>query len=145
MSILHDINVKITEAAQASADTPPEVKTIASNNQAVRRYQDAYTVAKTANAFGTFTKTIGLISAGIIGVIGLIMMLLTATSLGAGAGFVMLLFTLTLGAIVGAIFYILGIALSALGQNLMAALDTAVNSSPFMTLEQKAQAMNFTN
>ncbi len=144
MSILHDINAKITEAAQASANPPPEVKAAASNNQAVRRYQDAYTVAKTANAFGSFTKTIGIIGAGIIGVIGLLMMLFTATYWGAGAGFVMFLFTLTFAAIVGAIFYIMGIMLSASGQNLMAALDTAVNSSPFMTLEQKAQAMNLT-
>jgi len=145
MSILHDINAKITEAAQASADTPLEVKAVVSDNQAVRRYQDAYTVAKTANAFGSFTKTIGLIGAGIIGVIGLMMMLFTATTLGAGAGFVMFLFALTFGAIVGAIFYILGIVLSALGQNLMATLDTAVNGSPFMSQEQKAQAMNLTN
>ncbi len=42
MSILHDINAKITEAAQASATEPTEVRTVASNNQAVRRYQDEY-------------------------------------------------------------------------------------------------------
>jgi len=117
---------------------------VVSNNPAVRRYQDAYTIAKTANGFGSFTKTTGLISAGIIGVIGLLMMLFTATWAGAGAGFAIFLFMLTIGAIVGAIFYILGILLSALGQNLMATLDTAVNGSPFMTQEQKAEAMNLT-
>lgn len=145
MSILQDINTKINDAAQASVTASAETKTmVVSDNQAVRRYQDAYTVAKTANVFGSFTKTIGLVSAGIICFIGLIMMLFTATSWGAGAGFVMFLFALTFGAIVGAIFYILGIVLSALGQNLMATLDTAVNGSPFMTQEQKAQAMNLT-
>ena len=146
MSILNDINAKITEAAQAADSPSSSAKTVVSDNQAVRRYQDAYTVAKTANAFGNFTKILGIISAGIIGLIGLIMMLFTATSFdSAGAGFVMFLFTVTLGAIVGAIFYILGIVLSALGQNLMATLDTAVNGSPFMTQEQKAQAMNLTH
>lgn len=145
MSILGDINTRINDAAQASVTASSETKTmVVSDNQAVRRYQDAYTVAKTANAFGSFTKTIGLVSAGIICFIGLIMMLFTATSWGAGAGFVMFLFALTFGVIVGAIFYILGIVLSALGQNLMATLDTAVNGSPFMTEEQKAQAMNLT-
>jgi hypothetical protein len=144
MSFLDDINTKISDAAQGSAASA-EPKMTVSDHQTVRRYQDAYAVAKTVNAFGSFTKTIGMIGAGIIGLIGLLLMLLTATSLdSAGAGFVMFLFMATLGAIVGAIFYILGIALSALGQNLMATLDTAVNGSPFMTLEQKAQAMSFT-
>lgn len=145
MSILGDIDTRLNQAAESSVNTLSETKTIISDNQVVRRYQDSYTVARTANAFGSLTKTIGLVSAGIIGVIGLMMMLFTATYWGAGAGFVMFLFTLTFGAIVGAIFYILGIVLSALGQNLMATLDTAVNGSPFMSQEQKAQAMNLTN
>ncbi len=144
MSILGDIDAKLNQAAESSVNTVSETKTVISDNQVVRRYQDSYTVARTANAFGSLTKTIGLVSAGIIGVIGLLMMLFTATYWGAGAGFVMFLFTLTFAAIVGAIFYIFGIALSALGQNLMATLDTAVNGSPFMTQEQKAQAMNLT-
>lgn len=144
MSILGDIDARLNQAAESSANTVSETKTMISDNQVVRRYQDFYTVARTANAFGSLTKTLGIVSAGTIGVIGLMMMLFMATYLGAGAGFVMFLFTLTLGAIVGAIFYIFGIALSALGQNLMATLDTAVNGSPFMTQEQKAQAMNLT-
>jgi len=145
MSILQDINTKINDAAQASITASSEIKTIVSDNQVVRRYQDSYTVARTANAFGNLTKTIGLVSAGIIGFIGLILTIIAAASFdSAGAGFVLFLTVLAFGAIVGTIFYILGIVLSALGQNLMATLDTAVNGSPFMTQEQKAQAMNLT-
>ncbi len=62
----------------------------------------------------------------------------------AGAGFVLFLTMLSFAALVGALFYIMGIVLSALGQNLMATLYTAVNGSPFMSQEQKAQAMGFT-
>jgi hypothetical protein len=146
MSILNDINTRITEAAQSAGSATAMARTVVSDNQVVRRYQDAYAVAKTANAFGNVTKILGIVSAVIIAFIGLIMMLFTATSFdSAGAGFVMFLFTLTFGAIVGAIFYILGIVLSALGQILMSGLDTAVNGSPFMTQEQKAQAMNLTH
>lgn len=54
----------------------------------------------------------------------------------------MFLIALVIGAVVVAIFYVFGIVLSALGQNLMATLDTAVYASPFLTQEQKAQAMN---
>lgn len=145
MSIMGDIDAKLNQAAESSVNTVSETKTIISDNQVVRRYQDSYTVARTANAFGSLTKTIGLVSAGIIGLIGLIMTLIIAASFSSsGIGFIVFLVAVVLGAIVGAIFYIFGIVLSALGQNLMATLDTAVHGSPFMTQEQKAQAMNLT-
>ncbi len=65
MSIFEDINAKINDAAQASVTASVETKMSFSDNQTVRRYQDTYTVARTANAFGSFTKIIGLVGAGI--------------------------------------------------------------------------------
>lgn len=145
MSILNDIDAKLGQAAEHSVNTVSETKPTISDNQVVRRYQDSYMVARTANAFGSLTKTIGLVSAGIICLIGLIMTLIIAASFGSsGIGFIVFLVAVVIGAIVGAIFYIFGIVLSALGQNLMATLDTAVHGSPFMSQEQKAQAMNLT-
>jgi hypothetical protein len=40
------------------------------------------------------------------------------------------------------VFFVLGIIVSAQGEILKANLDGAVNTSPFMTNEQKAQAMD---
>lgn len=138
MSMLGDINT-----AQTAVNPSSEARTMVSDDQVVRRYQDSYTIARTANTFGNLTKIAGFVGAGIIGFIGLLLTFITVASFrDSGVGFVVFLIALTLGAVIGAIFYILGIVLSALGQNLMATLDSAVHGSPFMTNEQKAQAMN---
>lgn len=43
------------------------------------------------------------------------------------------------GGILAPTFFVLGVIISAEGQLLLAALDTAVNSSPFLTDDQRAQ------
>ena len=43
------------------------------------------------------------------------------------------------GGILALTFFVLGVIISAEGQLLLAALDTAVNSSPFLTDDQRAQ------
>ena len=144
MSILGDINPTQHQSNPSAVfGANSESTVIYSDNQIVRRYQDSYTVARTANAFGNLAKLIGFGSAAVIGFIGL---LLTFIAVGSyrdfGVAFVVFLIALVIGAVVGAIFYVFGIVLSALGQNLMAVLDAAVYASPFMTQEQKAQAMN---
>lgn len=144
MSILGDVNPNQSQSNQSNVfSANSESTVILGDNQIVRRYQDSYMVARTANAFGKLAKLVGFGSAGIIGFIGL---LLTFIMIGSyrdsGVGFVVFLIVLVTGAVVGAIFYVFGIVLSALGQNLMAVLDSAVYASPFMTQEQKAQAMN---
>jgi hypothetical protein len=45
------------------------------------------------------------------------------------------------GALVALVGWILGIALDGYGQYLQATLDTAVNGSPFLTNQQRAQLM----
>lgn len=143
MSILGDINPTKNQSNQTIFGANSESTIILSDNQVVRRYQDSYTVARTANAFGKLAKLAGFVCAGIIGFIGLLLTFITISSFrDSGVGFVVFLIALVIGAVVGAIFYVFGIVLSALGQNLMAVLDTAVYASPFMTQEQKAQAMN---
>lgn len=144
MSILGDLNATQNQSNEASVfSSTPETPLILSDNQIVRRYQDSYTVARTANAFGKLAKLVGFGAAGIIAFIGLLLTFITIGSYrDSGVGFVVFLIAIVIGAVIGAIFYVFGIVLSALGQNLMASLDAAVYASPFMTQEQKAQAMN---
>ena len=42
---------------------------------------------------------------------------------------------------VAATFFVIGVLIAAQGQLVMAVLDTAVNSSPFLTQEQRTQIM----
>jgi hypothetical protein len=144
MSILGDINQTQNQSSQSVFDgTGSEPTVILSDNQVVRRYQESYSVARTANAFGKLAKLVGFASAGVIGFIGLLLTFIAISSYrDSGVGFVVFLIALVVGAIIGAIFYVFGIVLSTLAQNLMAALDGAVYASPFLTQEQKAQAMN---
>lgn len=135
-----------------SVATPEVVRSHAANPSAVmKRYKDAYAVANIANGFGKLTKTLGIIVAGLIILAGLIFAAYAAgsssnsfgidTSPGPGAGLMMFFVFSFWGVFWGAIVYLLGVVLSALGQNLMASLDTAVYNSPFLTDEQKAWAM----
>ncbi len=58
---------------------------------------------------------------------------------GGGAGLVLGLF---FGGATFAFFYVLGVILSSFGQLKKAALDGAVNGSPFLTNEQRAEVMS---
>lgn len=145
MSIFDETNAAPNQATANAFVMPPAAGVSSGDGQVVRRYQDSYTVARTVNTFGNLAKLAGYVCAGIIAFIGLLLTFITVASFrDSGVGFVVFLIALVVGAVVGSIFYILGILLSALGQNLMATLDSAVNGSPFMTNEQKAQAMNIT-
>jgi hypothetical protein len=93
------------------------------------RYVDAYRVAGTINVFGQAIKIAGFIFAAVI-FIGV------ANSLKSpGAG-------LVAASIIAAFFFVIGIIVAAQGQMLKAAVDTAVNSSPFLDNNQKAATMS---
>ncbi len=143
MSILGDTSPTQNQPSQGAINIPPGSRMAVNDNQVVRRYQDSYIVARTANTFGNIAKIAGFVCAGVIAFIGLLLTFITVSSFrDSGVAFVVFLIALTLGAVIGSIFYVFGLLLSALGQNLMATLDTAVHGSPFMNDEQKAQAMN---
>lgn len=116
----------------------------------VRRYRDSYRIAKTLNVFGTLAKVVGLVGGGILAFISFtagmgLMQKASNAPFGAGdglgvlGGFV-LVCGVGLGVLIAAVFFALGVVISALRQNLFAALDTAVHTSPFLTDEQKAEA-----
>jgi hypothetical protein len=80
---------------------------------------------------------------GIIGAIIIALIAVMASQAAASAA-VGLLGGLVFGGIWFGLFFVLGILVSAQGQILRATLDTAVNTSPFLTNEDKACVIDLT-
>ncbi len=93
------------------------------------RYTDAYRVADTVAGMGSIVKGIG-------GLLGLALVLI---GLGCSSGTSTLF--IVLGVITGFLFFIVGVVVSAVGQVLKANVDTAVNTSPFISNEEKSYIM----
>ena len=102
----------------------------------MRRYRDAYLVARSTNGFGMLIKIIAVIVGVLLIVIGAFLFneRRGAEPLGLAA--------IALGVVVGVLFYLLGILISAQGQILKASLDAAVNTSPFLTNTERATIMS---
>lgn len=109
------------------------------------RYIDAYRVANTAVAFGNTVKTVGVVLAALIFIPALLFTLASANQTS-GNGMALALGALLLGAVfagaVGIVFFVLGTLLCAHGQLLRATLDTAVNTSPFLTDDLRSEIMS---
>lgn len=94
----------------------------------MNRYVDAYRVARSIDFFGTLVKIVGFV----------LMLFVMGFFYDRGlvfGGFV-------IGAAVWGFFFILGVLVSAQGQVLKAALDTAINGSPFLTNQHRAKVMS---
>lgn len=131
---------------QAVTQAPASPKTEEAKNlyadSATQRYWDSYLVAGTVNNVGAFTKGLGLVG-GLLVCMGALIAFSPSPnnpygSLGQGfmgVGFVA-------GTAFGAGFFVLGVMISAQGQIMMATLDAAVNSSPFLDDMQRAKIMS---
>jgi hypothetical protein len=125
--------------------TPTELKTEGGRNVQIKvaseassimkRYQDAYLVARAVNGYGIFIKTVAIVAAILLALIGFI---ISAKESGTAIGFGLII----VGILVGVLFYLIGILISAQGQILKASLDSAVNSSPFLTDKHRAKIMS---
>jgi uncharacterized membrane protein required for colicin V production len=104
----------------------------------LKRYRDAYRVARVTNGFGVAIKVLGLIGAGLLVLLG------AAVASDGPRNPLSLLGVLGIafGLFAGALFFIIGVMVSAQGQILKASLDGAVNSSPFLTNEHRARIMS---
>jgi len=103
-----------------------------------RRYRDAYLVGSTTVGFGSFIKVIGVLSGAII----VFLSISVLASSREQAMFSLGVMGIVFGCFVGVFLYIFGVLVSAQGQVLKAALDGAVNSSPFLTNGDKAEIMS---
>ena len=101
------------------------------------RYTDGYRLARAIVAVGNLVKTLGLVVAGVMIVIGI------GLSNAAGSGGT-LIASLAIAGLVWLLFWVLGVLVSAQGQILKANLDEAVNTSPFLMDNQRAQIMSLT-
>lgn len=100
----------------------------------LKRYKDAYLVAKATVTIGTTIEIVGLVLA----------ILIIGGSFAAANHQKIAVFGiigLIVGVFIGVLFYLLGVLVKAQGQILRATLDTAINSSPFISDEQKARAL----
>ena len=123
----------VIEEVSSSATLPNQVSAV------MKRYKDAYTVASATNAFGGVIKVTGIIIGGLLALIGLKV---------AGSGgprdpmSVLGIAWIVAGIISGALFFLIGVLVSAQGQILKASLDSAVNTSPFLMKEHRAEIMS---
>lgn len=113
----------------------------------LRRYVNAYQVARAIGAFGTIVKVLGIF-AGM-----LLVALPTAAKFGLraagvngpadkGIGLEVLTVTaLPVAGIIITVAWIVGVLICARGELLKAALDSAVHGSPFLTDNERAEVM----
>jgi len=97
------------------------------------RYRDAYAVARVTVGLGSTIKGIGIIA----GIVLILVSLSSSRGLGNAA-----LIPLVLSALGCGIVYILGLLVAAVGQILKATLDSAVNTSAFLSDEQRSEMMS---
>jgi hypothetical protein len=105
----------------------------------MRRYRDAYLVAKVTDGFGGTIKGIGVAIAVLLALVGFMLM---GYGRAGDAAFALGVMTLVSGVVAGVWVYIAGVLVSTQGQILKASLDGAVNSSPFLANEHKAKIMS---
>lgn len=112
----------------------------------ITRYTDAYHMAKVLVRLGATLKILAIaLGGGIAAVSGLIVLVSLAginRSPAAIAGIGLGAIGFFVGILIGVLIFLFGVHLSAQGQLLRATLDTAVNSSPFLTDTEKSQAMS---
>lgn len=105
-------------------------------NSLKTRYKDAYSVAAAMATSGSITKVVGM-------VLGLVI-LTVAVIIGQSTDALITVFGLVLALALGGVIFILGVVTAAIGQLLKASLDSAVNTSPFLSLEARAEIMSLT-
>src|ERR1044072_4183701 len=103
----------------------------------MKRYRDAYHIAKLTDMAGHIFKAIGALMA----ILTLIIFGLALKTDFLERGYAALV-GLFFAGVVFLLFLAAGLVISAQGQNLKANLDCAANSSPFLTSEQKAEVMS---
>lgn len=101
------------------------------------RYSDAYSVARTIDGFGDTIKAIGFVIGGFLAIVSVVM----ANDKGA-FGLIIVVLGVAAGGTIATVLFLLGTLASAQGQILKATLDTAVNSSQFLSDPDRARIMS---
>jgi len=123
-----------------SRSTPTAMPLEGVAEKAMTRYRDAYLVANSITTQGEILKRLGVIFAVSILVVTCIASYKPISN-SQISGYVSAIVGVIVAIAVGTAFYELGVLVCAYGQMIKASLDTAVNGSPFMSDNQKAQVM----
>jgi len=100
-----------------------------------RRYIDRYATANFVIGVGHFMEGFGIVA-------GIILLLISLSALANPLSALFGISGVPMSILVGVAFYVAGAMIDAQGKVLLAALDSAVNTSPFLALEQKAEIMS---
>ena len=127
------------------SQTPTNADEAAEAKSLKKRYKDAYRVARTTTGIGSMIKGVGALL-GILIFFGAFALAANQRNVygvrGGDIELISLVVAGIFGFIVWLVFFIWGVLVSAQGQILKASLDGAVNSSPFLTNEQRATIMS---
>lgn len=110
-------------------------------SQLSHRYRDSYRVATWVVGFGRFCKFLGLLLGGLALIAGISMMGAPSAGLGVQWEAVTGLFIIAAGLVSAIFFFILGVLVSSIGQMQRAMLDIAINSSPLINDDDRAEIM----
>jgi hypothetical protein len=124
------VNLKVTSTEKLDPASPEA-------GAAIKRYQGAYQIARLTDIAGHLFKALGIF----MGIAALVIVGFGVKTDYLEKGFAALV-ALCVAAGVFLLFFAVGLVVSAQGQNLKATLDSAVNSSPFLTNEQRAKVMS---
>jgi hypothetical protein len=127
----------------APGTAPMPAPALARGNPMLYRYSDLYKSARLAISIGNAVKIIGLV----IGAIIVTLFVFSGINLGSGLSTAPMAFAGMIGGVItaaipGGGIFLLGILISGQGQLLLAQADAAIFICPFMTNEEKAQAMS---
>ena len=136
-----DTPLKAITAPKGTADTTTNaVRSVSGQISALlKRYTDAYVVARVIDGVGGIIKIMGVTAGVLLLLVGVI---IAANGRPGDATFAIGVLTGVFGVVAGVLFYLLGLIVSAQAQILKATLDSAVNSSPFLTNDDRAQIMS---
>ncbi len=129
------------ETLTATSDTrglPQEIQRPQRERKMLKRYRDYYTQANAIVSIGDAIKVIGIVLAGVVVLAALLLMSQTKGDPAFGVLFLGAITAIT----IGVVCYTLGMLVAALGQMLLAIVDIAVNSSPFLTDDLKAEVLS---
>ena len=108
----------------------------------VKRYKDGYRIAGVIVGLGSILKIIGIVVAALAFLGGIVGFTALPSVEGAGTMKTIMLLYGVFGAIFSwLVFWLWGTVISAVGQLLKATLDGAVHTSPFLSDDQRAEAM----
>jgi hypothetical protein len=130
---------KVKDGGHVKKSPEVKVRDSAEATSLMKRYTDAYLVARAINGFGSLIKVIAIVIAILLVLIGFWVAAQNGPREPISYLGIMGIFA---GILSGALFYIIGVLVSAQGQILKASLDGAVNSSPFLTNEQRKKIMS---